>query len=412
MFCPNCGSEIKDTDLFCGECGARIEPVKQEAPKSKPTQPKTEPKTEPKKESKIEPKKAAPKKKGTGFKEFSDQAKKIIIAEVAVLVVLIAAFIYLGNRNSSPASAANQYVKDYNNKKWSKIYEYYNLDHDTFINAEAFEKTMDQNETKTLSAPTGGYVSYGSYAGQYVYQAKRGSDEVEIHVAKSAKKNFFFFDKYEVINVTDTGLQTDSVKLFTLPGVTVKIDGIAAKVPADTSDSTYYAAMFAGTHKITLSGAEDLFDQTSYTFKTSDENPMGVVQYSGDAKTEAAKALKSYLPAITEAKIKDQGTSGLTSYFTSSTAAESYGDSLCSLYYYGSEAKALAAVKLTKCQAADTSDDDTVAEGIPVAVRGSRNYKYPTWGGGYDTETCDIEGVAKMIKKDGKWLINSISYYY
>ena len=34
MFCPNCGSEVKDDDLFCGECGAKIE--RTEVPESEP----------------------------------------------------------------------------------------------------------------------------------------------------------------------------------------------------------------------------------------------------------------------------------------------------------------------------------------------------------------------------------------
>ena len=46
---------------------------------------------------------------------------------------------------------------------------------------------MEQSETKTLSAPTGGYTEYGTYAGQYIYQTKKGSDTITIHVAKSAK---------------------------------------------------------------------------------------------------------------------------------------------------------------------------------------------------------------------------------
>ena len=38
MFCPNCGSEVKDDDLFCGECGAKIErtEVPEEALESEP----------------------------------------------------------------------------------------------------------------------------------------------------------------------------------------------------------------------------------------------------------------------------------------------------------------------------------------------------------------------------------------
>ncbi|MFR2169186.1 MAG: zinc-ribbon domain-containing protein [Anaerostipes hadrus] len=38
MFCPNCGSEVKDDDLFCGECGAKIEHT--EVPESEPVKKK------------------------------------------------------------------------------------------------------------------------------------------------------------------------------------------------------------------------------------------------------------------------------------------------------------------------------------------------------------------------------------
>ena len=265
MFCPNCGSEVKDDDLFCGECGAKIEHT--EVPESEPVK-----------------KEAAPQSESVRIAAgFSDKAKKIIIAEIAVLVVLIAAFFYLGNKKSSPESAANQ-----------------------------FEQTMEQSETKTLSAPTGGYTEYGTYAGQYIYQTKKGSDTITIHVAKSAKKNFLFFDKYEVTSITDTSATIKTVKLFTMPGVTVKVDGIAAKVPENTSGNTYYTRMFEGTHKITFHGADGLFDQTSYTFKTGEENPLSKIKYSDSAKAEAAKELKNYLPKITEAKIRNLGNSELT----------------------------------------------------------------------------------------------------
>ncbi len=120
----------------------------------------------------------------------------------------------MGNSKSSPEAAANQFVKDYNNKKWSNIYDKFNSQKIHLSMKKAFEKTMDQNETKTLSTPTGGYVNYGTYAGQYVYQAKKGSDEVEIHISKSAKKNFLFFDKYEVTSATDTGLATEKRKII------------------------------------------------------------------------------------------------------------------------------------------------------------------------------------------------------
>ena len=244
MFCPKCGNEVKEGDMFCGECGTRMEPLEGAGQETEVNQQEVNQQEATPVQPEVRVKEAAtneaPKQKSGGFLNgFSDRSKKIVIAEIALLIVLVAAFFYIGNRKSSPESAANQFVKDYNDKKWSKVYESYNLTEDTFINAEAFEKTMEQNDTKTLSSPTGGYVSYGDYAGQYVYQAKKGSDEVVIRVAKSAKKNFLFFDKYEVTSVTDAGMSTASVKLFTIPGATLKIDGIAAKVPEDASCLLY-----------------------------------------------------------------------------------------------------------------------------------------------------------------------------
>ena len=69
MFCPNCGSEVKDDDLFCGECGAKIE--RTEVPESEPVK-----------------KEAAPQSESVRTARFSDKAKKIIIAEIAVLVCI------------------------------------------------------------------------------------------------------------------------------------------------------------------------------------------------------------------------------------------------------------------------------------------------------------------------------------
>ncbi|MFZ5918495.1 MAG: zinc-ribbon domain-containing protein, partial [Chloroflexota bacterium] len=37
MKCPNCGSQIPEGDLFCGECGARTVP--EQTPPPTPTQP-------------------------------------------------------------------------------------------------------------------------------------------------------------------------------------------------------------------------------------------------------------------------------------------------------------------------------------------------------------------------------------
>ena len=90
MFCPKCGSEVKDGDMFCGECGMRMEPLESENQQTESQ--KTADQNETQKSRPVQPNQApnkAPAKSGGLFKGFSSKAKKIVIAEVAVLVVLI-----------------------------------------------------------------------------------------------------------------------------------------------------------------------------------------------------------------------------------------------------------------------------------------------------------------------------------
>lgn len=203
-------------------------------------------------------------------KELSDKAKQIIIVIVAIFIILIATFFYFGNKINSPKSAAERFVKDYNNKEWSKIYPYYHFEKDTFINEKSYQKTMNQSDIKTLTEPE----DFGKQAGQYVYQTQKGNDTIFIYITKSTQKYLLFFNKYKVTSITDTATTITTVKLFTIPGVTVKVDGIKAKVSEDIIGNTYYTRMFSGRHKITFEGTQALIDKKSYMFNTADKDPL------------------------------------------------------------------------------------------------------------------------------------------
>lgn len=207
-------------------------------------------------------------------KELSDKTKQIIVVLVTIFAILIAAFLYFGNKINSPEGAAKRFVKDYNNKEWSKIYPCYHFEKDTFINEKAYQKTMNQSSIKTLSEPE----DFGKQAGQYVYQTQKGNDSIFIHIAKSKRKYLLFFNKYTVTNITDTATMITTVKLFTMPGVTIKVDGITAKAPEDMTGNTYYTRMFSGKHKITFEGAGASTDKKSYTFNTADKDPLGKIR--------------------------------------------------------------------------------------------------------------------------------------
>lgn len=207
-------------------------------------------------------------------KELSDRTKQIIIAVVAIFTILIAAFFYFGNKINSPEGAAGRFVKDYNNKEWSKIYPYYHFEKDTFINEKAYQKTMDQSNIKTLSEPE----DFGKQAGQYVYQTQKGDDTIFIYITRSTQRHLLFFNKYKVTGITDTATTITTVKLFTIPGVTIKVDGIKAKVPENMKGNTYYTRMFSGKHKITFEGVEASTAKKSYTFNTADKDPLGKIR--------------------------------------------------------------------------------------------------------------------------------------
>lgn len=397
MHCPECGKKVEDGALFCGECGAKIPKEK-----SKPAKKKTVKKTPPKKKVAT--------RLGEGY---SPKAKKIIIAQIIILVALIGAFFYLGNRSSKPEAAANQFVKDYNNKKWSKIYDAYDFDssENKFLTRDAFVETMEQSDTDTLSGAVGGYFRDG----EYVYRIKKGASSITVNVAKSAKKFFFFFDKYEVTGVSDSIALTKSVAVPNISGVTMKIDGIKTE-NTDPNEHvlSYQVVLFKGTHKVTFSGDDGMFEKKSYTFTTDDNDLTAKIQYSDSAKEDAGEALEGYLSDITENFIKDGDKGDLESCFVSKDMAERYGHSLCEYSLYtGSNTKDLGDVEVSRCVAIDpTSSYYNAASGIPVNVSGTRTYQAQSFGGNYTSQFCVIRGNANMIKKDGKWVINAVSYSY
>lgn len=392
MFCPNCGAEMEDGALFCGECGAKMEDQKTATKK-----------TVQKTKTVKKPKKAKAATEG-----FSPKAKKIITVQIIVLAVLIGAFYYFGSKSGKPDQVVHGFVQKYNDKKWSDIYNLYHLEESTYINKDSFVQTMEQSQTDALSQP----VLYSTQGNQYIYRIQKGSSSLFVTVAKSMEKNFFFFDKYEVTNIADSDLITSSVSLPIIPGVTLKVDGIKEERPSDATGSTYQVKMFRGTHKVTFEGADGLFAENQYMFDTSKNDLLSKLQYSDAAKKSAADAVKSYLPAITEARIKGSGNAGLTGYFVSADKANVYGTALCRYTYgTGSETKGLGNINITKCEAVTGNNYKTVAGGIPVLVTGTRDYQYKSWNS-YIKQTCQISGIAYMVRNNGKWVIDTVSYYY
>ena len=156
-----------------------------------------------------------------------------------------------------------------------------------------------------------------------------------------------------------------------------------------------------------------MFTENTYTFDTSGNSLVSQIEYSDSAKEEAAKALEGYLPDITENRIKGRDKSNLSDCFVSEQRAQLYGETLCTgSYSTGSDTKDLGDVAVSRCAAVDSASSSySAASGIPVSVSATRTYQYPLSTGNYFTGTCIVRGTAYMVKKDGKWVINTASYY-
>lgn len=395
MFCPNCGNEVKNGDLFCDKCGARIEPEQENKEKFENVNTQSNVQSI---------------RKDTRESKFSSKARRIITVQIVILVAFLGAFYYFGKRNASPQAVANQFVKDYNAHRWSKIYNTYKFNEGTFINKECFKKTMNQSNVQMLSTAVGLNV----IDGQYVCQITKGSDVIYLHIAKSTKKSFLFFDRYEIVEVLDSDMMTDEIKIPNFSGITAKIDGVEVKKTNQDTDDTISAEVFKGAHKVTFSGADGLFEKNEYTINTKTSNLLDQMKYSNQAAMDAASALRGYMPAISEVAIKDSEKSSLASYFISVDAAQAYGGDLCGYASAsGSDTKNLGEVQLTKCEKedSDSSDDLDITDGIAIRVEGSRSYQTESWSGDTENQTMEIRGTAYMIKKDGKWVIYGAKSY-
>lgn len=366
MFCPKCGVRIEDGDSFCRECGTKIQ------------------------------------------KGFSSRGKKIIMAEVILLIALSAAFLYGGSRSGDPENVVHQFMKNYNGHNWSEIYHLYNFKEDTFINEECFEKTMDQSHIETLSNITGGYVQNG----QHIYKIPKEEGNVAIYVKKTKQKTFFFFDRYKIAKVEDTDLTAEEIQVPNISGVTICLDGIEVKKTSEDEGITA-VKVFHGLHKVTFSGDKEMFQEDKYMLNTQKDNLPEQMEYSDKAKGEAEDAIRSYMPMITEAVIKNSDSEVIASCFSSEEKAKDYGSLLCGkVSDTQDQDPKLEDVQLTKCQADRSleSEDQTVMSGIPVVIEGTRTYKINSDDNKKEKDqTLSINGTAYMIKRNGKWLINRVA---
>lgn len=239
MFCENCGSKLEDRAIFCPNCGARIG----EDSMAAPVQPETQQPEQP-----IE-------------KKPMEKKQKVLIAEIAVLVLLVIALFKVGNHLTNPKYVAEKYFEAEVDGDSKKAFEYLDLPQSTLLTYENYEKYMENNAMKSVSNykvkegnSDSSYLNgiFGSdakendaitktYVCEYIATGDNSQKTEELQLVKQKSKKWLLFDNWKVCPASlISGFTVDVYN-----GMTVLMDGknvseLAVSTTQDQETRTSY----------------------------------------------------------------------------------------------------------------------------------------------------------------------------
>ncbi len=267
-YCPNCGTQNDDNAVYCENCGCQLRNIDGSTDFSD-TKDKLNKAAKTVKDFSVKgygfikgkTKEASEKAKNydtTGIKNGINRNRKLILAVVSVIALVIVAVIVMSIIGSSntPEKALDKFFGAYLKGNYNKMYSYF-FDYDSdFINADSVAACLDNitnishgtiNQYKVKkSAPT---ESLDGYSEDYYGGEDSSSDlsrQYTIEYLKNgeARPQYIAFDVVTVksgafsksYKVSLSNYVESNVSLICLKGTQIKIDGIALSNPV--SDAT------------------------------------------------------------------------------------------------------------------------------------------------------------------------------
>lgn len=174
MFCGECGTKNENGAQFCEKCGAKLEV-----------------------EETVVAKTAVPKK------PMSKKTKITIGVVVAVLVVLIGAYMYVGSL-ITPEKVALKYFKAYTSNDSDTLYEVMNVQESKFVSKKLLKEALKDNEkikianysVKETDASNDALSTTVTI--KYVEEGSSKEREKDIKLVKNKNKKWLFFDNWTV----------------------------------------------------------------------------------------------------------------------------------------------------------------------------------------------------------------------
>lgn len=168
MFCGECGTKNNKGDLFCSNCGAKLEVEK--------------------------PKKVLNKKN-----------KLLIIIAVVLIVILFGSYKIVSGL-TSPKNIAKKYISAVVNNDSDKLYKYLGIDGDkTFVTKNSFKKIIESNKNDIDNYSITD-VEYGEgkltakVRFSYTIKSSNGEKHDTVSLTKQKGKKYLFFDNWKISN--------------------------------------------------------------------------------------------------------------------------------------------------------------------------------------------------------------------
>lgn len=325
MFCPECGEKAQDDDVFCGNCGTRIqeeiqnkvpEPLTEEMPPAPPiTEEPEEPSPLQQQYQQIQqiPKKARSKR------------KKIILAEIFIVIVIAAGWYFAAQQVTKPQRIAENYFKAVMNADWETVYASSGFPDSEFLSKEQFLNTNAGKKPLTLAnykskTGTGSFGTEDSLTGtvsiEYYLDGEASPKSYDITLIRQKEKALLFFPKWEI---SPEEWIAEGFKLHVSKGAAATVDGMLLNESyidreirlLHNNDVYRIPKLFVGTHhiKVELKNYEDWEEEYTVAGDQAEFYCSGM-QFKESVKTEliekAGDAVKSFYQAGMEEKSFDE----------------------------------------------------------------------------------------------------------
>ena len=225
MFCPECGMENNEEDLFCERCGTSLKEYKEEAQKIQNPNTQTRSKDT--------------KRRG---KKSPSKFISLIGVEVIVMIGLFIGLYTTINKQFDPKEISLKYGEALLSGEWSKVYDYCDFPQNSFLTKQMYVNVKEQQEEKKQYVLLDVESADGllkqehnkNFVIEYQERGKGEEESLQITLAKTGKKQFLFWDEWKV--VPSDLLYKDMV--FTIPKqATLVLNGVEMKENEEIDES-------------------------------------------------------------------------------------------------------------------------------------------------------------------------------